>query len=50
MSIGVSIDDVNIESKLITYAKEFLSSYTDTVYTNFLGFGLVCHHSSTFPP
>jgi hypothetical protein len=37
MSIGESMDDVDIESKLITYATEFLRSYTDTVYTNFPG-------------
>jgi hypothetical protein len=31
------MDDVDIKSKLITYAKEFLRSYTDTVYNNFPG-------------
>jgi hypothetical protein len=31
------MDDDNIESNLIAYAKEFLRSYTDTVYNNFPG-------------
>jgi hypothetical protein len=31
------MNDDDIESKLIAYAKEFLKSYTNTVYNNFPG-------------
>jgi hypothetical protein len=34
---GESMDDDDIEPKVIAYAKEFLRSYTDTVYNNFPG-------------
>jgi hypothetical protein len=31
------MEDVDIESKMTTYATEFLKSYTDTIYNNFPG-------------
>jgi hypothetical protein len=34
---GESMEDVDIESKMTTYATEFLKSYTDTIYNNFPG-------------